>query len=509
MLLLLASQNAEYNQVELTWRFFGMKKTCFYWISVALLTMSLLLTDCARNPVSGKRELALISESQEIALGQEAHPEILKQFGTVENEAMQRYVNDIGQRIAAISHRPSLPWHFTVVDDPVVNAFALPGGFIYFTRGILAHMNSEAELAGVLGHEIGHVTARHSVSQISKSQLFGLGLGLGSVISPTFGQLSQLAQTGLGLLFLKYGRDDERESDQLGVEYMYKVGYDPRELSDFFEVFQRMREDEGSAVPDWLSTHPSPPDRIEATRAKADALVAEDGAKNLKVGREEFLQKIAGIVYGENPREGFYQEGDFYHPDLKFRLEYPRGWKVLNSRAVVLFAEPSRKALAQLTLLPPDVPSPEARAEQISSQQGVRVLEGGSRTINGNPAFLGIYQLTDDLGNGYRVLAGFIRFQQNIYQLVGYGSLSNFQDFYGDLERLITSFRELRDEGILKVQPDRIRLYQVQRGGTLVDIAERYPNPRVDVRELSVLNRFGESEPLKAGTLVKVVEAGR
>jgi len=191
-----------------------------------VLVAVLPLAGCVKNPVTGGRQLALISESQEISIGEASHPEVLAEFGIVENPALQQYFSRVGLDIAKRSHRPNLPWHFTVVDSDVVNAFAVPGGYIYLTRGILAAMNNEAELAGVLGHEIGHVTARHSVTQISQQQLIGLGLGIGSVFSPTFRNLSGLAETGLSILLLKYSRDHERQSDQLGLQYMTLAGYD-------------------------------------------------------------------------------------------------------------------------------------------------------------------------------------------------------------------------------------------------------------------------------------------
>src|SRR5262245_6187516 len=207
-----------------------MKKLILY------VYLACALAGCAKNPVTGKREIVLVSESQEVAMGADSHPQVQREYGFVADEKLQRYVQSMGNKLVAVSHRPALPWHFTVVDSPVVNAFAIPGGYVYLTRGILAYLNSEAELAGVMGHEIGHVTARHSVRQITRQQLAQLGLGVGGVLSPTFGQLGNLAGSSLGLVFLRFSRDDERQADRLGVEYAARGGWDPREVSNFFEV---------------------------------------------------------------------------------------------------------------------------------------------------------------------------------------------------------------------------------------------------------------------------------
>jgi predicted Zn-dependent protease len=184
-----------------------------------LILFLMLLTACARNPATGRREIVLVSESQEIAMGQESDVQAREEYGVVDNAALQAYVQAMGRKLVAVSHRPNLEWHFTVVDSPVVNAFAIPGGYVYLTRGILAYLGNEAELAGVIGHEIAHVTARHTVRQLTRAQLAQIGLGVGSVLSPTFGQFGSLAENGLGLLFLRFSRDDEREADRLGVEY--------------------------------------------------------------------------------------------------------------------------------------------------------------------------------------------------------------------------------------------------------------------------------------------------
>ena len=238
---------------------------------------------CATNPVTGKRQLSLISEAQEIEMGREADKEVAASFGLYPDEAMQQYVNALGTRIAATTERPNLPWTFRVVDDAAVNAFAIPGGFVYVTRGIMTHLNSEAELAGILGHEIGHVTARHSVSQISKQQLAQVGLAAGMVLSPEFAQFGNLAETAMGLMFLKFSRSDESQADQLGLKYMMAGGYDPRKLVDVFAMLQALSQQSGSGrLPQWMSTHPDPENR----QAWATKTVASLQTDLFEAGRE-------------------------------------------------------------------------------------------------------------------------------------------------------------------------------------------------------------------------------
>ena len=196
-----------------------------YALFVLLLALpTALVVSCATNPVTGKREFSLVTADQEIAMGKEGYPAVVAEYGLYDDPALAAYVNGIGQKLAKVSEMPTLQWHFTVLDDPTVNAFAMPGGYIYITRGILAHLESEAQLAGVMGHEIGHVTARHSAKQITQQQLTGLGLGLAGAFSESFRQYSGAASQALGLLMLKYGRDDENQSDDLGVRYTTAAG---------------------------------------------------------------------------------------------------------------------------------------------------------------------------------------------------------------------------------------------------------------------------------------------
>ncbi|MFB3905782.1 MAG: M48 family metalloprotease [Acidobacteriota bacterium] len=479
-----------------------------FWLSVVALLTG-LYPGCARNPVTGKRQIALISEQQEIQMGREAHPQVLRQYGRLDNPQVQTYIDGIGQRLAGISHRPGLEWHFTVVDVPVVNAFALPGGYIYVTREIMAYMNNEAELAGVLGHEIGHVTARHSVEQISKAQLFSLGLGIGSIVSPTLQQLSGLAESGLGLLFLKYGRDDERQSDELGIKYMFEAGYDPRKMVEFFEVFERLQEKSGEVLPSWLSTHPSPPHRIKRTSEEARQALASRPATDLRVAREPYLRQIGGVVYGENPREGFTQDGWFLHPDLRFRIRFPNGWRVQNTRNAVVAAEPNGAAAIQLTLAS-ERRAPEDYAALLANQPGVRLVSGDRTSINGNPSFLGVYEVVNqNSGQAIGALAAFISYRENLYQVVGITSRDRFRSASDVFEPTLTSFAALNDSRALSVQPDRIRIVEAREGQTLRDLAGRVQNPRVKLEDLALLNRLEPDEPIRGGVEVKLIEPGR
>jgi predicted Zn-dependent protease len=487
-----------------------MRIALWRYVCCMFAIMALLLYgSCVKNPVTGGRQFALISESQEIAMGQESHPEVLAEFGTVADPTLQDYFSRVGLELAKISHRPAIPWKFTVVDSPVVNAFAVPGGYIYLTRGILAYMNNEAEMAGVLGHEIGHITARHSVTQLSQQQLMGLGLGLGSIFSPTFRQLSDLAQTGLSVLLLKYSRDHERQADQLGIDYMAKAGYDPIQMSRFFQVFERMSSNEGASIPNWLSTHPAPPDRIQATAAAAEKIKRDNPATQFKVNGDALLARIDGVVHGENPREGFVEGGHFYHPDLRFQLDVPQGWKVENTKSSVVFAEPGGNAVVQLTLVPPTAgQTPEAVGSNAARQEGTQFVEGGSLRINGNAAYLGRYRVQDETQT-IDILAAFISYGKNVYQLAGMAPASAYAAFARSLDGTVRGFRELTDARILSVQPDRVSVYRARKGETLRSITKSQPQSRITLEALALINRLEPDQVLDAGAPVKLVRLGR
>jgi predicted Zn-dependent protease len=459
----------------------------------------LSLAGCAKNPATGQRQLSLISEAQEVELGRQAAQEAQQQIGLVRDPELQQYVSRIGLALAAKSERPELPWQFQVVDDPSPNAFALPGGFIFVTRGMLTLMTSEAELASVLGHEIAHVTARHSVNQISKQQLAQLGLGLGGILFPTVQELSPAIGSGLGLLFLKYGRDDERQADELGYAYALAGGYDVSEFGDVFEALGRASDGQAGALPNWLASHPSSEERVKTARARA---AATPPSANAREGRNDFLRQIDGLVYGKNPRDGFFRDGTFYHPDLQFQVRFPSGWQGQNLTQAVVAAAPDGAAAVELTLVP--AKSAEEALRGFATQQGLQVGAARRLTVNGLPAasaeFAAQAQQTQVRG-----LVIYVEHRERVYQLVGYTAAQRFAAHSGAIVAALESFAPVRDASILNVQPSRIEIVQLDRAQTLADFAQRYKSS-IDVQQLAVINHVPDtSTRLAAGTLVKRV----
>jgi predicted Zn-dependent protease len=469
-------------------------------IAGTALLAAALGVGCATNPATGERQLALVSEAQEIQMGREAAASVRETLGFVDDQQLQTYVQGIGTREAALSERPGLPWEFHVVDDPTPNAFALPGGFIYVTRGMMNLMNSEAELAGVLGHEIGHVTARHSVSQISKQQLAQLGLGLGSIFFPDTQPIQSLVGAGLNLLFLKYSRDDERQADELGFEYMRKSGYAVAEFDDVFEALKRTEaESQQSALPGWLSTHPAPADRVKEAQARAAAVGPQPDAR---IGQDAYLNRIDNLVYGQDPRDGFFRDGTFYHPKLRFKVSFPRGWQTQNLTQAVVAVAPDNRAAMQLTLVGDR--APDVALRQFLSQGGIAPGRAVRDTINGEPAALAEFQAQTEQGV-VQGLVAFIARPGGSYQLVGYTPAQLYSAFAQVMEQSIRSFAAENDPSITGVQPQRIDIVQLQNTLTVSEFARRFDSA-VPARTLAILNQVpSEQSQLSRGTLVKRV----
>ena len=467
------------------------------FVALALLVA---LPACATNPATGRRQIMLVSEQQEIQMGQEADREVGSAFGLYPDEGVQAYVARLGKRLAADSERPNLPWTFRVVDDPTVNAFALPGGFIYVTRGLMTHLNSEAELVSVLGHEIGHVTARHSAAMISRQQFAMLGLGVGMIVRPELQRFGDLAQAGVGLMFLKFGRDAEREADNLGLRYLGRQSYDPHEAVEVFSVLDRVsRQQKEGRLPTWLSTHPAPEDRAQ----RLQAAITAGGFDGTRTARDEYLRQIDGMVFGENPREGFFVENAFFHPEMEFTLRYPRGWKMENQRTAVGAVSPNQDALLVLSLVPGT--SAEQAAQQFFNQQGVRPADMRRGRVNGMPAVTGLFEAV----SGQTLIAGrvaFVEHEGKVFRLLGYTPQARWRTYAGIFEQSIGSFDRLTERRYLDVQPQRIDVVDVPGPTPVASLARRSTaTPEV----LALINGLPAGGTLPGGEPAKIVVGGR
>jgi predicted Zn-dependent protease len=463
-----------------------------------------LNSGCARNPVTGQLQLALISEAQEIQMGQEGAQQVARTLGLVDDPALQSYVNELGLRLAATSERPDLPWSFAVVDDPTPNAFALPGGPIFITRGLMSLMGTEAQLATVLGHEIGHVTARHHVTRLSRAQLAQLGLGVGGLFFPQLQALGDLAGVGLQLVFLSHGREAERQADDLGFAYALQQGYDVREMALVFESLMRLGEDQQrSAIPSWLMTHPAPAERIQTTQQRLAEMTAPAG--QLRIGAQSYLDRVNGMVYGVNPRNGFFRNGLYLHPELRFQMGFPGQWQRQNLAHAVMAISPQQNAALQLTLAQDG--TIDAAAQRFLRQQGVQVGQSTRTTLSGLPAILASFRAQTQEGQ-LQGLAAFIAHDGRIYQALGFSPVGAYSTYDQLFQQALRSFAPLTDPQVLAIQPNRLRIVRTTETMSLAQFDQRFPSA-VPIEELAVLNQVtGAGAVIPGGTLMKRVEGG-
>lgn len=474
--------------------------------AACLVSTFLLLDSCAKNPVTGKRDLMLLSESQEIAMGKQSDPDIIKFFGLYDDKNLQKFIEEKGQQMAAISHRSNLKFEFKIVDSPVVNAFAVPGGYVYFTRGIMAYFNNEAEFAGVLGHEIGHITARHSAKQYSNAMLAQIGLVAGMALSPEFAQFADLAQSGIGLLFLKFGRDAESQSDKLGVEYSTKINYDAHEMAGFFQTLDRLQsQGGGEEVPTFLSTHPDPADREAKVAKLADDWKRKTKSTSLKINRDSYLKMIDGIIYGEDPKQGFVENNVFYHPVLKFQFPIPQQWSIQNTPQQVQMASKDGKAMMILTLAPGG--SLEAAADAVLKNYQLTLIESKKDNVNGLPAIAMIAdQVSQEQQQNLRTLIYVIEHEKNIYAMIGVSSTTLFNTYASTFKASMERFNTLNDAEKINKKPDRIRVKTVQQNSTLSEALKGYRISDKRIEEVAILNGMNLTDRVEKGTLIKVIE---
>jgi len=464
---------------------------------------------CVTNPVTGKKEFSLVSESQEVALGKEADPAIVAEYGAYEDQALQAYVEDVTMRLARVSHRPGLDWHVRVLDSPVVNAFALPGGYVYITRGILAHLDSEAQMAGVLGHELGHVTARHGAQSMTRETFWGLPLRVIGSISDQLSSVTEVAAQGLGLLFLKYGRDAEEQSDELGVTYSVRAGYDPRAIPATYAMLKRVSEG-GSKLPVFLSTHPDPGGRETRTAQLAAEAVAKAGpGAELRIAEPEYKSRIDGIVWGPDPRQGYLVGTRFYAPALQFQMDFPAEWLVQNSPGSVVAVNGEETAAIEVSVVPAAAgTSPAAWVEQLRTSKRIAEATGGAEQIGGLEAWMGTLRVPTEKGS-VTVPAAIVRLPGGgLIQAIGQSAARD----EGNARRITTAFRSIgpiRDRRFADVEPARVGVMTTSQAMPLAAQLESLGALGAKPEEIAVMNNLQLQESVPAGHRLKVVRPGR
>ena len=486
--------------------------------TTGLFVVMLSLVACATNPVTGNREFVTMSQAQEIGIGRENHAVITREMGIYDDAALQEYVEDIGYQLAGESHRPDLPWQFTIVDTPVVNAFALPGGFIYLTRGLMAYLGSESELVGVMGHEIGHVTARHSVQAYSRAVGAQVGLVLGQIFlpamrSPAYGVpgLGDAAGQGLGLLFLKFGRDDEIQADRLGAEYATYGGWDPSGVSGMLTTLGRIAETtDRRGTPNWLMTHPEPEDRVTAVAGTvSDMLSQQADPSTLRIARDGYLERIDGLIYGDNPDQGVVRGREFMHPELRFALQFPEGWQVQNSSERVVAGQSGRNSYMVLqSVVSESGLSLRQMAEAEMMGAGFKVEQGTMTDVNGLNAYLGTYsQVVREVGTIIAKVVH-VRLGSSVYMLGVFSPVSDYQSIEREVTDSLTSFRQLTAYEASEIRPSRISVYLVVEGDTWESLASRVGKNTVTASTLAIMNGYALGEEPSLGDRVKLVVSG-
>ncbi len=488
--------------------------------AVVVLPALLLVGGCVSEPsaVTGKKQSFGYSWEQEMQLGAEADKEITAEMGLYDHPALQSYVESVGNRVVQASGigGPNTPemyrdtkFTFRVMDSPVVNAFALPGGYMYVTRGLLSHVQNEAQLAVVLGHELGHVLARHSSQQARRAQLGQIGLIAGAILGQQvlgdkvgdMGQLMNLGSNALGLFMMRYSREAEYESDSLGVGYAQRAGYQAAESSRFFQSLQRISAAEGRALPTWQSTHPDPGDR--ATRVveiAAKAPPTTTGQSGM-VGEEQYLNFINGIVVGDDPREGFARNGVFYHPTLKFQFPVAPGWKVDNQKAAVVMAEPKGQALMGMRLTQ-ETRARDAAAKFVEGAK-VQVTASGDTQINGLPTTVVVGKAQVEEGN-VGVWNAFIEFEGRVYSLLGYSPEAVFAQLRPTFESVAAGFGPLRDQSLTNVQPARMKIVRADRNAPFASFVPTSLPADMTPEAVAILNQVQLNEPVTQGRILKI-----
>ena len=491
--------------------------------ALPLLVAASMLVACGTqvvNPVTGQAERSVMSEQDEIAEGAKGHQQVLQEYGAYANPGLQAYVNDLGQRLARQSHRANLKWTFTVLDSPEINAFALPGGHVYVTRGIMAYLDSEAELAGVIGHEIGHVTARHGAQRATRQQTAGLGVIAATVLGAVLegagvggatDLASQVSQTAAAGYIASYSRDQESQADQLGAEYLVRNRYDPKNMVDVIAVLknqERFAADvakaEGRPAPTgggWLASHPSNDKRLADIQQVAAGYAGSYGDD----GRARYLKAIEGLAFGESREQGITRGRNFYHEGLGIAVSAPPGGRVRNTAEAIVLVNAAADAGVVVKLLPTGA---GANHDEILRKL-VTPVDGGTdkRSLNGLQATHFAGHVRDAQGRSQAAALTLVNGPAGRQYLLQYAGkdAAALQRALPQLQEAEASFRPLSAADRTAARPWQVKTVAMPRGG-FAELARGSPLPTQAEGQLRLLNGVygGGTEP-PPGQLVKTV----
>jgi predicted Zn-dependent protease len=473
------------------------------------LAALLLAAGCAVNPVSGQRELILVSEEQERAAGREGAEQVAAHMGILAAPELAAYVAAVGARVAERSPRAGVEWRFEVVDQEVPNAFALPDGHIYVSRGLIELANSEDEVAAVLAHEVVHVAARHHAQRQTRAAGAGLlalpGSIAGSVLGGPLGELVQAPMIAIGAgIVASYSRDQEREADRVGQRLAAEAGYEPAALASQLETLARWTREHARRAdePGFFDSHPSAPERAADARAHAGILPGQP-RPGVAPDRAAFLGRLEGLLVGANPAEGLLVDGRFVHPDLLFSLRFPEGWRTANARSAVAAWSPDERASLVLELeARGEDPGAAAAAtlEASSRQTPLAVLRSGALEIGGLPA----YRAEVAAGRARSFLhLTWIAYRGLIYLVAGVVDETDAASRRRSFEEASASFRPLAPEERAAIREHRLRLARAQAGESLAALVRR-AGSSWDVGYVALANALAPDVSLAQGALVKI-----
>lgn len=490
------------------------------WSSAAIsaVVFLLFLSTCTvqRSPVTGNRRAYGYSWEEEKKLGAQADEQIQQQYGVYDDEGLQNYLDNVAQDVLANSDMRgedtqakyrNTEFTFRVLDSPVVNAFALPGGYVYVTRGLMANLENEAQLAVVLGHEIGHVAARHASQRAFEQQMGQLALIGGAVAGQELlgipgGNILNLGSQAAQLLFLKYSRDDESESDKLGVEYAAKTNYEASEGAYFFATLQRLSEKSGQSIPTWASTHPDPSQREQRIPELAENWRSQGYQMN-KTDTDQYMNQLDNIIFGNNPRQGFTENGVFYHPELEFKFPYPESWQLVNTPSAVQIVNQEGNAIMIFQI---DGQNNSARASvnEFLSQEGVNPAGGNATTNNGLNGYEATATAQTQDGVDLRIYLYSVEYDGNIYRYVTYSTAEQFNNYSNTFVQTSNGFDQLNDSDILNIQPARLNVYRANRTGSFESFLPNNLPLDITAEEVAIANQVQLNETIQEGTWIKI-----